>query len=60
MPTTTKTLYVYSIAQASPSTCTVPATSVAAIDAAAQAGGWYTLPNGYRINWDNVSLYLFQ
>ena len=57
---TTTTLYIYSTTQTSPSTCPVPTASVAAIDAAAKAGGWYVLPNGCRVNWNLVVLYLFQ
>lgn len=55
---TAKTLYVYGPGLANSVTC--PVTDMAAVDAAARTGGWYTLPNGYRINWDNVTLYLFQ
>lgn len=56
--TTTKTLYIYGAGLVNTTSC--PNVNPAAIDAAAQEGGMYTLPNGYRVNWDNVTLYLFQ
>lgn len=56
---TTKTLYLYINGTANPETCVVPAASVADIDVAAQAGGWYILPNGMRIHWALVTQYCF-
>lgn len=37
----------------------IPTDQVATVDAAAAEGGWSTLPNGFRINWDTVSSYAF-
>lgn len=58
MPTTTKTVYIYGAGLANATSCSN--VNPATIDAAAQVGGWFTLPNGYRVNWDRVTLYLFQ
>lgn len=37
----------------------IPSDQVDAVDAAAKAGGFSLLPNGFRVNWDLVSTYLF-
>jgi len=37
----------------------IPADQVDEVDAAAEAGGFYTLPSGQRVNWDLVTSYSF-
>jgi hypothetical protein len=37
----------------------IPADQVSAVDEAAQAGGFSTLPSGQRVNWDLVTSYSF-